>query len=248
MIRIVLPLYLRVLFAAVCFAVMGGWVGDSKAQGLEALANEAAPVYAPVETVVPSAELPVIEAAPVEVEQPMILEKEVISAQAEVQQQVVSSDRHDDAYVLGADDVIKVIVYGESDLTSSYKIGATGAIAFPLIGDVNVQGKTVKQVEALLKERLSDGYLVNPSVIVEVSTYRPFFILGEVRQPGSYDYSNGITVLKAVALAGGFTYRANKKKVQILTTKNKDSNLYEKVPVNTPIGPGDIILVKERFF
>lgn len=152
------------------------------------------------------------------------------------------------SYVLGADDVINVTVYGENDLSKSYKIGSTGLISFPLIGEINVSGKTTRQVEQVLREKLLDGYLVNPDVSVEVASYRPFYILGEVRNPGSYDYTNGATVLKAVALAGGFTYRANKKEVQVLKTKNAGSDLYDKVSVDTSIGPGDIILVKERFF
>ena len=161
------------------------------------------------------------------------------------QEETVDSDP---SYVLGVDDVIKVTVYGEGDLSSVYKIGGTGLISFPLIGEIEVSGKTTRQVEQTLREKLSDDYLVNPNVSVEVATYRPFYILGEVREPGSYAYTNGATVLKAVALAGGFTYRANKKEVQILKTKNSSSGLYDKVSVNTAIGPGDIILVKERFF
>lgn len=158
----------------------------------------------------------------------------------------LKSDTH--SYVLGTDDVIKVTVYGENDLSSTYKIGSGGLISFPLIGEIKVEGLSTRQVEHLLQRKLADGYLINPSVSVEVTTYRPFYILGEVRNPGSYDFKNGATVLKAVALAGGFTYRANKREVQVLKTKEGGSSLYENVAVDKAIGPGDIILVKERFF
>lgn len=151
-------------------------------------------------------------------------------------------------YQLGIGDSLKITVFGEDDLSNTFHVGSNGTIAFPLIGDVKVQGLTIQAVETLIKRKLSDGYLINPSISIEVAKYRPFYIMGEVRAPGSYNYINGITALKAVALAGGFTYRANKKQIEILRTKKSDSELYQKVPVTTTISPGDIILVKERFF
>lgn len=154
----------------------------------------------------------------------------------------------DVSYRLGVDDAVKITIFGESDLSDTFIVSDNGTISYPLIGELKVQGLSVRDLEALLRTKLSDGYLVNPSVSVEVSSYRPFYILGEVRAPGSYSYTNGITVLKAVALAGGFTYRANKKNVQVLKTRNSGSALYDKTSVNEAIAPGDIILVKERFF
>lgn len=157
-------------------------------------------------------------------------------------------ERPDNSYRLGASDSVKITVFGESDLSSTFVVKGDGTISYPLIGEISVQGLNARDVEKLLYKELSDGYLVNPSISVEIASFRPFYILGEVRAPGSYSYSNGITILKAVALAGGFTYRANKKHVQILKTRESGSELYDKTSVNAPISPGDIILVKERFF
>jgi len=162
--------------------------------------------------------------------------------------------RHDEyAYILSVDDIIKVKVHGEDDLSSTYKIDSAGMISFPLIGEIKVQGLSAQQVEQLIKAKLSDGYLVNPSISVEhvsvdTKVQRPFYILGEVRNPGSYKFTSGVTVFEAVSIAGGFTYRANKKNVQILKTKNSSSEFYEKVPVEQVIDSGDIILIKESFF
>lgn len=161
----------------------------------------------------------------------------------------ISENSSDDlSYILGVDDAIKVVVFGEADLSNTYKIGSTGSISFPLIGEIVLSGKSIREAEDLIEAKLSDGYLIEPSVSIEISSYRTFYILGEVRSPGSYNYQNGVNVLKAVALAGGFTYRANKKNVQILKTRKDGSDLYDKMPVSTSITPGDIILVKERFF
>jgi len=204
------------------------------AQGLDALADTPARIDSPMPAAAPDVLVvqdvaEIVEPAPLVVSNPEPIEG-------------------DSSYILGADDSIKIAVYGEDDLSGTYKIGSNGVVSFPLVGDVNVGGKTTKAVETHLERLLSDGYLVRPDVSIEVDTYRPFYILGEVREPGSYDYTNGATVLKAVALAGGFTYRANKKDVQILKTKDGSSQLYEKTSVNAEISPGDIILVKERFF
>lgn len=152
------------------------------------------------------------------------------------------------SYRLGADDAVKITVFGEPDLSNTFTVSSNGTISYPLVGEIVVRDLSVRELEQMLVAKLSEGYLVKPSVSVEVASYRPFYILGEVRAPGSYSYSNGITVLKAVALAGGFTYRANKKNVQILKTRKAGSELYSKTPVNAEISPGDIILVKERFF
>lgn len=221
------------IFAIFFAAVLVAPLSYGFAQGLESLARTAGRVG----VVEPEKLEPASGAAP-----------EVITTKQETDtlDKNVESDVY--SYVLGADDIIKVTVYGENDLSSTYKIGSAGMISFPLIGEINVEGQSTRQVEHLLQSRLSDGYLINPSVSVEVASYRPFYILGEVRNPGSYDFTSGATILKAVALAGGFTYRANKKEVQVLKTKESGSDLYEKVSVNTAIGPGDIILVKERFF
>ncbi|MGH1397720.1 MAG: polysaccharide biosynthesis/export family protein [Alphaproteobacteria bacterium] len=153
----------------------------------------------------------------------------------------------DDAYRLGAEDRLRIHVFGEDDLSNSYQVGSDGSIAFPLIGQVVVRGKTVREVQDVLAVRLSDGYLIDPSISVEIDRYRSFYILGEVAAPGSYDYEAGMRVLKAVALAGGFTYRANRDEVRMLRHDGGEDD-YIDVPVNAAFEAGDIIVVKERFF
>jgi polysaccharide export outer membrane protein len=150
-------------------------------------------------------------------------------------------------YHLGADDKIRVITFGEDSLSGEFLINGAGKVALPLIGEVQAAGLTVSQLQQKVEAALKDGYLKDPRVSVEVLTYRPFYILGEVQKPGEYPYSNGLTVLNAVATANGFTYRANTHKVYI---KRADSSAEEKFPLNsqTPVAPGDTIRIGERYF
>lgn len=149
------------------------------------------------------------------------------------------------AYRLGSSDVLKVTVFDETDLSGTFSVDGGGRIALPLIGEVRVGGLTLAEAEALIVARLADGYLKQPRVALEVANYRPFYILGEVRNPGEYDYAEGMTVMKAVALAGGFTYRADEDDVEI--TAAGASNAREADPSAT-IMPGDTIRIGERFF
>lgn len=152
------------------------------------------------------------------------------------------------SYRVGPDDEIKVTVFGEEELSGKYAVNGNGFVSLPLIGDVKVEGLSLKEIEAAIVASLKDGYLLDPRVSIEVSKYRPFYILGEVRVPGSYAYVNNMSVLNAVAMAGGFTYRANKKYVEIMRTHDQNSQVNKEQPVEADILPGDIILVKERFF
>jgi len=150
-------------------------------------------------------------------------------------------------YILGIGDEIRLTVYGEDDLSGTYKIGSTGMVSLPLIGNVEADGRTVGAFESAVRTILADGYLKDPRVSVQVATYRPFFILGEVAKPGSYPYVNGMTVLNAVALAGGYTYRADKDDVK--TVHAGDPHKTENdAKEDTAIMPGDVIRVPERFF
>lgn len=150
-------------------------------------------------------------------------------------------------YHLGADDKVRVITFGEESLSGEFLISGSGKVAMPLIGEVQAAGLTVSEFQQKLESALKEGYLKDPRVSVEVLTYRPFYILGEVQKPGEYPYTNGLTVLNAVATANGFTYRANTKKVFI---KRADSTAEEKYPLNsqTPVAPGDTIRISERYF
>ncbi len=152
------------------------------------------------------------------------------------------------SYLVGPDDEIRMTVFGEKDLTGVFTISSNGLLSIPLIGDVPAHGKTLKQIEQDIIVKLKDGYLINPSVALEISKYRPFYILGEVSAPGSYGYVNHMNILSAVALAGGFTYRANTKYVQVRRVGPDQTEVLEEKPVDSAVSPGDIILVKERFF
>ena len=150
------------------------------------------------------------------------------------------------SYRLGPRDVLMIGVYGEADLSGHYTIGNTGAISMPLVGEILLSGCSLRQAERLLKQKYMEGYLIDPSISIEVSSFRPFYIIGEVRAPGSYGYTTDMSVLKAVALAGGFTYRANRKNVKIL--KHGQGSEYEYRPVESEINPGDVVFVRERLF
>ncbi len=150
-------------------------------------------------------------------------------------------------YKLGPGDRIRLTVFGHEDLSGEFEVDGSGNVALPLVRDVKAQGLTVRQVEQEVASRLSPDYLRNPSVSVEVLNYRPFYIYGEVNKPGSYPFVNGMTVVNAVALAGGFTYRARTGRVQI-----KRGNDPTGTPIDadkdTPVLPGDVIEVPERYF
>lgn len=155
----------------------------------------------------------------------------------------------DDArpYMLGVDDKIKITVFDEGNLSDVYSVASDGTISMPLIGTFPVEGLTIKQTEYLITDMLADGFLIAPSVAVEIDTYRPFYILGEVHVPGQYSYVNNMSALNAVALAGGFTYRAKQKEVKILRDPNSKDD-YKIIPSTGLIKPGDVILIEERFF
>jgi protein involved in polysaccharide export with SLBB domain len=150
-------------------------------------------------------------------------------------------------YHLGAGDKLRIIVFGEESLTGEFFVAGGGKIAFPLIGDVDALGKTIPELQKEIEAKLADGYLKQPKVSAEVLNYRPFYILGEVMKPGEYPYTNGLTVLNAVATAQGFTYRADTKKVYIRRAATT-GELGEPLTPTTPVEPGDTIRIGERFF
>src|SRR5690348_2540098 len=157
--------------------------------------------------------------------------------------------RADDAaaYRLGSGDKLRVTVFGEKDLSGEFDVNDQGVVALPLIGPTKLAGKTISEAEAQITQSYGKDYLVNPRVNVEVLNYRPFFILGEVKNPGSYPYVNGMTVVNAVALAGGYTPRANKNHIVMKRAANPGAGEQE-VPEDGAVLPGDIIRVPERFF
>ncbi|TRW91970.1 polysaccharide biosynthesis/export family protein [Candidatus Methylobacter oryzae] len=161
------------------------------------------------------------------------------------QQHLASSSTQE--YQLGSGDVLKIIVFNQEDLSGEYTINGAGQISLPLIGNVNAKDLTAKQLEQGITDKLKPDYLLNPRVSVQVLNYRPFYILGEVKEPKSYPYVDGMTYLNAVAIAGGYTYRAKEDHVVVIRMNDPQKreltlNMDEKVL------PGDVIHVKERFF
>lgn len=153
----------------------------------------------------------------------------------------------DTDYPLGIGDKVRVIVYNEESLSGEFQVGSTGNLALPLIGDVKAIGQTTDQVAKAYTRLLSDGYVRDPKVSMEVLTYRPFFILGEVKMPGQYPYVNNLTVMNAIASAQGFTPRAEQKYVYIRKSGSTEEKAYELTP-GLRIMPGDTIRLAERFF
>lgn len=152
-------------------------------------------------------------------------------------------------YRLGAGDKLRITVYNEPNLSGEYAVSGAGEIAFPLIGMVAADGRTVAEVTQTLTSRIGDGYMSDPRVSVEVLNYRPFYILGEVQKPGEYPYVAGMTIEQAVAVAGGFNYRANPRRVNLRRTPDpaeKSVDLRESRVV--AVMPGDTIRVLERYF
>lgn len=150
-------------------------------------------------------------------------------------------------YRLGSGDALRVIVFGEEQLSGEFRVDAAGAIAMPLIGQVQARDRTPREVEADIARRLEKGYVREARVNVEVLNHRPFFILGEVRNPGQYAYVNGMTALSAVAMAGGFTYRAKNDYVLVTRGSDPGKTVY-KAPITTPVMPDDVVQIPERYF
>jgi protein involved in polysaccharide export with SLBB domain len=157
-----------------------------------------------------------------------------------------SADLLDNTYKLGSGDRIRLTVFRHEDLSGEFALDGAGNFAMPLIGEVQAYGLTTRELEQRVADKLKDGYLVDPQVGIEVLNYRPFYILGEVRSPGSYPYVNGMTVLNAVALAGGFSYRALQD--DFLLQRGGSNTAGQEVDGTTPLLPGDIVTVQERFF
>ena len=154
---------------------------------------------------------------------------------------------YDAAYHLDAGDKLRVVVYGQDGLTNTYAIDAGGSITMPLIGAVPARGRTPAGLASDITGRLRNGYIRDPSVAVEIESYRPFFILGEVAAPGQYPYVPNMTVESAVAIAGGFSPRARRDRVTITHTDGSGV-IRMVVPLGTALGPGDTVQVGERWF
>ena len=150
-------------------------------------------------------------------------------------------------YRLGSGDAIRLSVFNEPELTGEYQVNGAGFVSVPLIGEVQAAGRTVREFQRAVEDALKSGYLREPRVSAEVLNFRPYYILGEVVKPGEYPYTEGLTVMNAIATAEGFSYRANQKVIVIKGANDLEETRVELSP-STPVQPGDTIRVLERFF
>ena len=149
-------------------------------------------------------------------------------------------------YRLGAGDKLKVTVFGEENLFGQFEVNALGQVPLPLAGEVPARGLTLTAFRDAVAQRLGNGYLKNPKVSVEVLNFRPIYVHGEVKSGGEFTYRTGLKLRDAIAMAGGYTYRANQSYVYI--TREGEEEISVPMPSSTPVLPGDNVRVPERFF
>lgn len=164
-----------------------------------------------------------------------------------VAQQVFAQEPDADAYRLGPGDEIQVTVFGEADLTQKLRISEDGRVIYAFIGEFDFFGKTVDETEQLITDRLLGDYLVAPRVSVSIAKYRPFFIHGEVASQGGYPYEPGLTVRRAIAIAGGLKERASSRKWFLIPEGGTEADKRQ-VEVDDPVRPGDSITIEQSFF
>jgi polysaccharide export outer membrane protein len=150
-------------------------------------------------------------------------------------------------YVLGPGDKLHIVVYGEADLTTDVKIDKSGLISFPFLDDIQVIGLSTKKLENLIKKGLLGDYIVDPQVSVSIAMYRPFFIHGQVKQPGGYPYQDDLTLDKAIAIAGGLSNRASSSEWKV-TRMDNGVKITLLGNITTVIRPDDIIKIEQSFF
>ncbi len=150
-------------------------------------------------------------------------------------------------YKTGSGDKLRITVFGHEDLSGDFLVDGAGYVSLPLIGNVKAGDSTARELEMAIVDKLKPDFLKNPRVGVEVLNYRPFYILGEVKNPGSYPYVSGMKVINAIALSGGYTYRGRENRVLITRAADPER---KKIPADhdTVVLPGDVIEVPERFF
>ena len=154
----------------------------------------------------------------------------------------------DHHYVLDAGDEVRVVVYEVDNLPQSFKVDASGHISMPMAGVVAARGKTVQELQTAIAGRLRGRFVKDPKVAVQIVAYRPFYVLGEVRNAGQYAFINGLTVEAAVAVAGGYTERAYLAEARVVRPGPQGSSIVTYVPGGYPVRPGDTIYVPERWF
>jgi protein involved in polysaccharide export with SLBB domain len=150
-------------------------------------------------------------------------------------------------YRLGVGDKIKIQIYGEPDLNVEAKLTDAGTIVHPLLGEIKAAGLSIGELSVKIEHELKDRYLVDPKVSVNILEYREYYITGEVQKPGAYHYEPGMTVHKAVSVAGGFTQRASRTSITLIADKDP-ARTPKEVELDTPVNPGDILTIEESFF
>lgn len=160
---------------------------------------------------------------------------------------IVTHDRVPSHYPLDTGDQMRIYVFGQPELSRLYTVGPDGRISLPLIGPVRARGRTTRQLEQVVRAQLAASFVRDPYVAIEISTYRPFFILGEVRSPGQYPFVVGMTLDHAVAIAGGYSPRAKTGKAEV-ARQEEGYVIRENVVADEAIHPGDRITVSERWF
>ena len=170
-----------------------------------------------------------------------------LQTHADARARQTSAASNADNYVLAPNDRVRIKVYGEPDISDEYEVNSSGIVSIPLAGHLKAAGLTARQLEQAITAALSKGFVRNPKVNVEIAAYRPYYILGEVKKSGEYPYKAGLTVMDAVASAGGFTYRANENKVYVRPSGGGNEQVYS-LNSSVPIHPGDNIRVPERYF
>jgi polysaccharide biosynthesis/export protein VpsN len=170
----------------------------------------------------------------------------VLAAPPVLSQEVVD----DPSYTLNTGDHVQVTVFEEPDLSIDAVLDDTGAISFPLLGELVVRGLTPRDLESRITEGLRGRFLINPRVNVSILEYRPFFVHGEVSSPGSFPFKPGLTVEKAVSMAGGFTARASKSEFYIISDDSTDneSAVRKSATLSSRVRPGDVINIEQSFF
>ena len=152
-----------------------------------------------------------------------------------------------DAYRLAPGDTVHIEVFGEEDLSRDVRLSQDGRINYAFVGQIELAGLTLAEVESTIHDRLLGDYLVRPQVSVTMAEYRPFFINGEVKSPGSFAYQPGLTVSKAISLAGGLTERASDRKIYLIPDGGLEADR-RRVSLDDEVGPGDTLTVEQSFF
>ena len=150
-----------------------------------------------------------------------------------------------EVYRLGPGEKVSISVFGEDDLSMIVTLPNNGVIKYPFLGDIRVAGLTVQELERAIADGLRGDYLINPEVTVTIEQFRPFFLKGEVNRPGSYEYQPGLTLEKALTLAGGLSARAARGKIEV---RRANSESFEKIDMDDPVQAGDVINVPQSFF